>query len=112
MLGNGSVVVVVSVDAIEITLNDSGIGYHNNKSDKPAGNTVRISELSEDRREAVIRGRRMVESTLRSHCQFVDRSVLDPMAAISKTGAGRPEGHNTGNHMRYGVIILCAFHLW
>ena len=78
---------------IEVTLNNSGTGSKHNKSDEPAGNTVRINELSDDTREAVIRGRRMVESLLNSHYQFVDRSVTDLMAAISKTGAGLGPQH-------------------
>ena len=77
-------------------------------SDEIARTTVRISEPSDDRREAVVRGRRVVESLLNSRCQLLDRILTYLGAAINKTGARLVEVHNTGKSMRYVAIILCA----
>ncbi|MFM7985876.1 MAG: hypothetical protein ACKPKO_41830, partial [Candidatus Fonsibacter sp.] len=61
-----------------------------NTCDKTACTTVRISVFIGDRRE----------SLLTSNCEFVDLSETDISAAISKTSAGRVEGHSTGKIMR------------
>ena len=105
LLVNGLVAHVDYDDVIEIALPDSGSGSTRIKPDGRVGKTVRISELSECRREAAIRGKLVFKSLRSSHRQLVGRSVTDLMEAISKTSAGWLEGHITGKCMRYAVII-------
>lgn len=92
-------------DVIEVTLK---VQKSKTAGDVPETKTIHIGNLSDARRDAVLRGKKMVAGLLSSHVQFVDRSVSDLQAAIAGTGAGRVKGECKGKSMSYVAVVFAS----
>ena len=103
----GNEELLIPDDVIEVTLKPKD---HKSKTahDMPETKTIRISKLSDTRRDAVLRGKKMVSGLLSSHVQLVDRSMPDLGRAIAMTGAGRTKGELKGKTMHYAAVIFAS----